>query len=459
MDRLSGLDSMFLALEGPTSFMHVGQVSIFDPSTSPEPYAFDRVRDTIAERLPLIPPFRRKIGRSPLRVGAHWIEDDDLDVHHHVRRLVLDRPADQRDLAAVASKILAEPLDLERPLWQIWVVENLENDHVATVAKVHHAAIDGVAGVEVMAHLLDFEPDPAPLDIPPASGDPGTPSLGRFVDALAGLARRPAETTRLSGASVRGLADLWRVSREDGLPPAPFTAPWSRLNGAITERRRLAVAAVPMDDLRELKDALGGVTLNDVVLALAGGALRTWLRDRDGCPDAPLTALMPVSLRVPDQGGFGNQVAIALTSLATDVADPLERVVRISQSARRAKAQTRAVGETLMRWPDVVPSGLVGRATSLYSGLRLAQVHRPAFNVVVSNVAGPDVPLYSAGARMRANFPVGPIYEGVGLNITTMSYCGDMYFGLLACPDVVPDVWSVAHEIDDACRALQKATA
>lgn len=458
MDRLSGLDSMFLALEGPTSFMHVGQVSIFDPSTSPRPYSFDRVRDTIAERLPLIPPFRRRVGRLPLRIGAHWLEDGDVEIERHVRRLVLDRPAGHRDLAAVASKILAEPLDRERPLWQIWVVENLEDDHVATVAKVHHAAVDGVAGVEVMAHLLDFEADPAPLDMPPPPGGPTESPVGRFADALAGLARRPAETARLSGASLRGLAGLWRLSRDDGLPPAPFTAPPSRLNGSITERRQLAVTAVPMDELRAVKDALG-VSLNDVVLALAGGALRNWLRERDACPDAPLTALMPVSLRARDAGGFGNQVAVALTSLATDVADPVERLIRISQSARRAKAQTRAVGKTLMRWPDVVPSGLVGRATSLYAGLRLAQVHRPAFNVVVSNVPGPDVPLYSAGARMRANFPVGPIYEGVGLNITTMSYDGDMYFGLLACPDIVPDVWSIAHEIDSACLALQKAAA
>lgn len=458
MNPLSGLDSVFLALEGPTTFMHVGQVSIYDPSTSPRPYSFDRVRDTIAERLPLIPPFRRKVGRLPFRAGAHWVEDADLDIAHHVRRLVLDRPADHRELAAVASKILAEPLDLERPLWQIWVVENLQDGHVATISKVHHAAIDGVAGVEVMAHLLDFEADPAPLEIPAVAGDASESSIGPLLDTLAGLARRPGETARLSGASLRGLADLWRVSRDGGLPPAPFAAPASLLNGPITERRQLAVASVPMDELREVKATLG-VTLNDLVLALAGGALRSWLCERNACPDRPLTALMPVSLRAPGEGGFGNQVAVALTSLATEIADPLERLIDISRSARRAKAQTQAVGETLMRWPDVVPSGLVGRATSLYSGLRLAQAHRPAFNVVVSNVPGPDVPLYSAGARMQANFPVGPIYEGVGLNITTMSYCGDMYFGLLACPDVVSDVWAVAHEIENAHRTLQKAAA
>ncbi|HVF32682.1 MAG TPA: wax ester/triacylglycerol synthase family O-acyltransferase [Acidimicrobiales bacterium] len=462
MQRLSGLDATFLYLESASNHMHVASTAIFDPSTVPGGYSFEKVKELVASRLHLLPPFRRRLVEVPFQLHHPlWVEDPDFDLDYHMRRAALPAPGGEEELAEFAADVLSRQLDRTKPLWEMYVVEGLENGLIATVTKTHHAAIDGVSGNELTVNLLDLQPEPVEIE-PDTEWKPDRiPTDLELVGyALNSLARQPVLGVKAARRTLEAAVTLRRRNRRPEItpPPAPFTAPRTPINGAITPRRKFAFTSLPLDDVKMIKNALGG-TVNDVVLALCSGALRGYLADRGELPEDPLVAMVPISVRTEDlKGAMGNQVSQMLVSLATSVDDPVERLHAISAGTEGAKEQEKAIGaETLMNWAEFAAPAVAARAARLYSNMKLADRHRPLFNVTISNVPGPNFPLYSAGSRMVAMYPMGPIADGGGLNMTVMSYMGTMFFGLVACRDTVPDVWDIARGLESSLEELRKA--
>jgi diacylglycerol O-acyltransferase / wax synthase len=463
MQRLTGLDASFLYLETPTSHMHVAGLAVFDPSTVEGGLSIERVREVYGSRLHLAPPFRRRLVEVPL--GLHhplWIEDPDFDLGYHIRHIAVPSPGGARELAELASHLVALPLDRTRPLWEVWVIEGLEDGNIAVLSKVHHAAIDGASGNELTVALLDLTPEIAEHE-PTEEWQPDRiPTDVELLGYAAGsLARQPwrvLRATRKTASAALALRRRGREAPDVAPPPAPFTAPRTPFNHALTARRSYAYTSVSLPLAKAIKNH-AGCTLNDVILALCAGGLRRYLEGVGEVPDAPLVAMVPISVRSDDQrDSLGNQVTATLCSLATDIDDPLERLGAIHDGMGAAKAQHEAIGaDTLQEWVEFAAPALAGRAARLYTRMKAADRHRPLFNVTISNVPGPPFPLYSVGARMVANYPVGPVMDGAGLNMTVMSYLDQLDFGLLTCPDVVPDVWALTDGLEAAMKELADA--
>ncbi|MGH9184838.1 MAG: WS/DGAT/MGAT family O-acyltransferase [Acidimicrobiales bacterium] len=463
MQRLSGLDASFLYLETPSGPMHVAGLAVFDPSTAPGGWSFDKAKAHYEGRLHLAAPFRRRLVQVPF--GLHhplWIEDPNFDLDAHIRRVAVPGPGGDRELAALAAQLMALPLDRSRPLWEMWVIEGLENGHIALLTKVHHAAIDGVAGNQIIVATLELTAEGDP--VPPPDEEWLPERVPRDVELLGyavnSLARQPFRVARAAVRTADTALRLRRQNREPGLapPPAPFSAPRTSLNTAITSHRSYAFRTLSLSAVKEVKNAFD-VTVNDVVLALCAGALRRYFDERGEVLEGPLVAMVPVSVRTTDQAGTaGNRVSSMLCSLATDIDDPALRLAAIHEGTKRAKQQQEAIGADLLQnWAEFAAPGVAGAAARLYSRTKMADRHRPLFNVTISNVPGPPFPLYSAGARLVGNYPLGPIADGGGLNMTVLSYQDNLDFGLLACADLIPDPFELTDGLADALEELQKA--
>ncbi len=462
MQRLTGLDATFLYLETPTTHMHVASTAVFDPTDVPEGYSFERVKEMVANRLPLLPPFRRRLVEIPFALHHPlWIEDPDFDINYHVRRAALPAPGGAVELAEFAAEVMSRPLHRNRPLWEMYIVEGLEGGYIATVTKTHHAAIDGVSGAELTANLLDLSPETMELD--PADNTwqaDRIPSDAELVGfALQSLSRQPLAAAKAVRRTAEAALNLRRRNREPNTapPPAPFSAPNTSINTAISPHRKFAFTQLSLDDVKNVKNALGG-TVNDIVLAMCAGALRRYFDEKGEELDGALVGMIPISVRAEDeQGAMGNRVSSMLVSLASDIDDPIERLATIRNATKNAKEQDKAIGaDTLTNWAEFAAPAIAARAARLYSNMKMADRHRPLFNVTISNVPGPPFPLYSAGARMVAMYPMGPIMDGGALNMTVMSYMGTMNFGLVACAETIPNVESVARYLDDSLDELMK---
>ncbi len=459
MQRLSGVDSMFLYMETPTNHMHVTGVFLLDPKTSPVGFSFARVHAMVARRLNRAAPFRRRVVEVPFRL-AHpvWIEDPDFDLDYHVRRACLPSPGGRAELEDFVGQIVALPLDRHRPLWEMYVVEGLEAGLEAVVVKMHHAAIDGVSGAELSATWLDLQADP-PLETNEDDWRPErVPSeVDLLVAAWAQLLAGPVKAARGVQRLLATALHLSEHNRDPGVlhPPLPFSAPRTSFNLAITPHRRVALGEVLLDDLKAVKNHFG-CTVNDVVLALCAGALRRYLFARGELPEEPLVGFVPISFRAEDERlSAGNRLSAMLTSLATDVADPVERLRLIAAAMSQAKAQHSLVGaDVLTDWTEFTFPALIGRAARLISSTRVFDRVRPAFNVTISNIPGPPFPLFLAGARLVGMYPLGPVVEGAGLNMTVMSYCGTVYFGFNGCRETVPDIWALPAMVVDSLDEL-----
>ncbi|HUO48020.1 MAG TPA: wax ester/triacylglycerol synthase family O-acyltransferase [Acidimicrobiales bacterium] len=472
MERVTGFDAAFLALETPTMHMHIAAVMVFEPGddgAGPEPAAvqFQRLRQLVSERLHLVPPLRRRVVRVPF--GLHhpvWLEDPDFDLDYHLRRAHLPAPGGPAELQAFVADVAGRPLDPQRPLWEMHLVEGLDSGHTALVVKIHHAAIDGTSGAEVLATFLDLGPVPraVPAPIRPWRPEPIPTEAEMLTWAATSLVRQPERAfsaLRRTVGAVRDLADhnrRLRAEHELSPPPAPFSAPRSSLNGAISAHRRFAMAEMALDDVRLVKDVFGG-TVNDVVLAVVSGALRRLLGGRGEDVDASLVAFVPISSRTEaDRGKLGNKVSGMLVSLASTVEDPVERLWAVSAASQVAKEQARALPEELLHtWAQLAAPAVSSRVARLSANMRVFDRVRPLFNVVVSNIAGPDASLWCAGSRMVALYPMGPLIEGVGLNVTVASYDTTVFFGALGCRELVPEVEYVTEYLEDALGELVKA--
>ncbi len=462
MRRLTGLDATFLYMETATSPMHVAGTYIYDPSAAPEGFDFSRFKALIANRLHKLPPFRWRLVEVPF--GLHhpiWVEDPDFDLDYHVRRTTVRSPGGRAELEELAGELMSRPLDRRRPLWEIHIIEGLEHGYVAMVSKTHHAAIDGASGAELSTNLLDTQPEPVWFDDAPVWTSERIPSDVEMLSyAINSLIRQPAKLVSTVKQTVEMVTQLRNRPKVEGVksPPSLFSAPRTSFNVPLSSNRSFGTTEVTLADIKRIRAAFGG-TVNDVVLALCTSALRRYLIDNSELPVEPLVAMVPISVRAADQkGAMGNQVSNMFVELPTNEADPVERLRLIQISTKASKEQASAIGaDALTNWAEFAAPAIAARAARLYSSMNIANRHRPLFNVTISNVPGPNYPLYCNGSPLVAWYPMGPIFDGGGLNMTVMSYTGVVHFGLVACSDAFPRVRDLASNVLEAAKELLKA--
>jgi WS/DGAT/MGAT family acyltransferase len=472
MKQLTGLDASFLALETANTTGHVGGLSVLDPSTAPEPLTLARLTEVMAERLPLVPVLRRKLLNVPLGLDQpYWIDDADFDIEYHVREIALPRPGSDAQLSEQVSRLHARPLDRSRPLWEIYLITGLARKRAAVYTKIHHAAVDGVSGTELLTVLFDMTPQGR--ELPSAEPfRPESPPPLAFIAAKAAarLAWRPVQTVQVTNQLVRMLptmapavntlvGNMLGLNRGDGsvIATRPGRAPATPFNRPITPHRRFAFRSVDLDTVKGVKKAFG-VSVNDVVMAMCAGALRRWLTDHDALPDQPLVAMIPVSVRDPaSQAALGNRVSAMLVPLPTSVAEPALRLQLVNSATRVAKAQQAAIPQGLVdQISDFAVPALTARAARVVFATGL--LHRlPPFNVTISNVPGPNVPVYMCGAKLIAHYPLSVVTDGQGLNITLVGYLGQLHFGLTSSRELVPDIDILAGYLTDELALLVEA--
>ncbi|MFN8036317.1 MAG: wax ester/triacylglycerol synthase family O-acyltransferase [Acidimicrobiia bacterium] len=465
MRRLSGLDAAFLYGETPSWHMHVSALAIADPSGMPGGFDFERFKRVVVERLPLVPQFRWRLVEVPFGLDRPgWVEERDFDPDYHVRRIGCPAPGSRIELGELVGDLVSYKLDRSRPLWEMWVIEGLEDGKIAILTKVHHSIIDGASGMSIAPLIMDVQQEPAsvsPDQVPKDSlaGERVPSGLELFGRGVVHSMLTPWRTLRYSTQLGRWGVTIGRFARRREMPTMPFQAPRTSLNAEITPHRRFAYSSVPLDRVRAVRRAFD-VKVNDVVLALCAGALRRYLEAGGELPDTPLVAQVPVSVRAEGDDAVGNKVAAMFASLATDVDDPGERLRAINESTRSAKEMQRALAaRRIMGLTDTTPPGLISLAARTYTAMGLDGRMAPVFNVIISNVPGPSFPLYIGGAKLESMLPMGPLLYGGGLNITVLSYLRNMDFGFMACREAVRDPWFIAEGIPLALDELEKAAA
>jgi WS/DGAT/MGAT family acyltransferase len=459
MKQLNGIDAAFLAAESPRWPMHVASVTVFDPSKLDGGYSAALLKNTLRQRLHRLPPFRWRVVEPPLGVARpYWIEDPEFDLDYHVRRVALPSPGGRAELAELAAEIYRRPLDRRRPLWEWWVVEGLAGGLVACVWKIHHACIDGMSGASMQEVMFDAAPEVAPSPPPPGYRwrPESVPSdLRLLLRSLPWFATTPLRIGRELGALAAGVRRAWR----EGLSPAVGGVPRTSFNHAVSQHRSFAFRSLSLSDTKRVKNVFG-VKLNDVVLAICAGALRSYLEARGELPGESLVASVPVNVRADGAARGGNQISSMLAELGTDVADPVRRLRRIQASTAASKVMHEALGaRAIMALADAPPPMLLSLALRFYARSQLVKRHPPLMNVVISNVPGPQNPLYSLGAEVKGFYPMGICVDGVGLFIGLMSYRDQLDFGVLACRELVPDPWRIADGLERALAELLQAAA
>jgi diacylglycerol O-acyltransferase len=462
MERLSGLDASFLYLESSAQLMHVCGVLLLDPATVPGGYSFERMRSDLEARMRAIPAFRRKLRPVPLEIDHPvWVEDTDFDIDRHVHRLAVPTPGDLTELAELCSHMAGIPLDRSRPLWEMSVIEGLASGQIAVFTKMHHATVDGVSGANLISVLCSLEPDAPPLDLPDTGAvSRRNPSdIELFGRGVVANLTKPWQAVRLVRPTVALVSRTIERARAGTAMAAPLTAPRTAFNGNISGRRAIALTDMSLDRVKEIRHAVEGATVNDVVLAISGGALRRFLDKRGDLPSTSLLASVPVSVHESSSRSSGtNKVSSLFAKLGTDVPDPVERLHRLAVANTHAKEHHRAIpADTLQDWAEFAAPRTFGLAVRMVAGLKLAEKGPVIHNLVISNVPGPPVPLYFMGARVDALYPLGPVFHGAGLNITVMSSNGNMHVGLIGCRDALPDIADLGADFNDELDALHAA--
>ena len=489
MQQLTSLDASFLAMESPTMYGHVGGLAVLDPSTAPGGrIEVEDLRRVIAARIDKLPPLRWKLVPVPLGLDhPYWIDDPDFDLDFHVRESAVPPPGSDRQLAETVSRMFARPLDRSRPLWELYVIHGLPEGRVAILTKVHHAAIDGVSGAEILGTLFDLTPDGAgvsptgesdgELELAGGGGEREPSELEMLARGVAGIPRQTVRAaaglyttlpnlTKMPGAAMMpGMPQLARTGSRirralrgtsDGgvLEVTTARAPKLSFNGKISSHRSVAFGSLSLGEIKALKNELG-ISVNDVVVGLCAGALRDWLIERDELPEAPLVAMIPTSVRTKSQKrAFGNRVSTMIVPIPTDIADPRQRLERAHEILKVAKERYKALPASLLTdASNFIPPALHARATRVSTEM-MARLRAPV-NVAISNVPGPSVPLYCAGAELLHNFPVSVITDGVGLNITVMSYRDGVDFGITADRGSIPDAWPVMDALERSLEQLK----
>lgn len=482
MRQLTSLDAQFLNVESTTTQGHVGSLILLDPSTAPGgQVSLESVRAVLEPRLHLAPPLRQRLVEVPLGLGRpYWADDPHFDIEFHLRELALPAPGTREQLGEQVARIHARPLDRRRPLWEGYVITGLEDGRAAYYSKIHHAAIDGISGAEILETIMDVTPEPRevpPEDVAESRPLPSRAELVRrgltaaalnplevlrsvprslsYLDELPGAANIPGAglVSSTAGLVSRALGGGHHVGHRD------LHAPRTPFNGHITSHRRFAFGSVQLADVKRVKDHFD-MTVNDVVMTLTAAALRRWLLDHDALPPTPLVVAVPVSVRTEEQAGtHGNEVSVMTAELPTHLADAHDRLVFMRDSMAEAKRHFEPVPATILKdLSQMLPTALSGMAARAL--FRLATVPGVLFNLFVSNVPGPQLPLYVAGAKVEAIYPVSAVTDFTGgLNITLFSYDGAIDFGLVACREMVPDVWNLIGYLQEALDELLELAA
>ncbi|WP_285029974.1 wax ester/triacylglycerol synthase family O-acyltransferase [Mycolicibacterium sp. lyk4-40-TYG-92] len=468
------MDAQFLAVEDGRTHGHVIGVGVYDPATAPDGrLTVETVRELVAARIHLLAPLRSKLIEVPFGIDyPYWVEDPAFELDWHIREAPDLQGGDHRDLARLTERIAAQPLDRARPLWQIHVAQGFQDGKVVVLTKLHHAAIDGVSGEQLIATLLDTEQQQSGpskpfrhTDIPPmptsaemlARGVIGSVihplrtlrSLPRAVphlDVVPNVNTLPGTTT--AAQMVRRIRRAMSTDTDGAVLRQPgVRAPRTRFNRRIEEGRSVAFTSVSLTAIKEIKSAFG-VTVNDVVMAVVSGALRSWLAERDELPDRPMVSTVPISVRAPDDGNnFGNRIGMLYATLPTHLSDPRSRLEFVHAEMDRAKRRHAAVPATLLQDANhLIPPALFGRAAraSMALGTQAGMAVGP--NLLVSNIPGSPVPLNMAGARLEAQYPVSAIFHNLALNITVLSYLDHMDWGIVGAHD--EDTWSLLASIE-----------
>ena len=458
-ERLSALDASFLYLERPAMHMHVAALAVLDPSTRPAGrLRLEDVAAVMASRLHLIPRFRQKVLTVPLDVALPvWVDDPSFDLDFHLRRAALPAPGGRRELTDYVQRVLSRPLDRTKPLWELYVIEGLEGGNVATLMKVHHAMLDGLSGMYLAAALYDLSPVPPKAQAPPSWHPEPEPSPRDLLDAaVRELLTHPARALTAAVENVRrspALAALGMGTVMSGVrsvfdmgarPSSPFDV-------RIGPNRRFAMTEAPVQLFKDVKDALGG-TVNDVVLTLVGAALSRLLRSRgEPTRGRTLRVMVPVSVRAGGEGGLGNRVAPAFVDLPVGSMSPKRRLSLVREGTRHLKESMMAMSvDTIVGLGAYAPGGLLAAAARAAS-------RGPWFNLIVSNIPGPQQPMYLAGARLLGSYPSMPLGENSALSIACASLAGTMAFGLTGDWDGMPDVDRLALALDESLAEVAKA--
>jgi WS/DGAT/MGAT family acyltransferase len=456
LDRLSSIDASFLTNESSDSHMHVGAVLIFE---GPPPSYEDFLEHT-RRRLHLVPRFRQKLANPPVQTGRpFWVDDPNFNLAYHVRHSALPAPGSEEQLRNIAGRLFSQALDRSKPLWEMWLVQGLEKNRFALINKTHHALVDGVAGVDIATVLFDVKPVPEDTspdepwvpDPPPSSAELAARGIGELARTPFKLTRRtlnaarhPFGTAKRAGEAAEALGEVaWNFTN-----PAPDVP----LNVEIGSHRRFAWTRSNLEDFKTIKNNLGG-TVNDVVLTIVSGALRSWLRSRGIRTEGlELRALVPVSIRAEDERGqTGNRIAAMRGPLPVYVEDPVKRLGIVRLAMDDLKDSKQALGaEVISRFNDFAPPTLLAQASRINFSTRL-------FNLIVTNVPGPQIPLYVLGRELQDVFPVAFLPEHHALAIAIMSYNGGINFGLLADYDSMEDVDLIADGLNESLNELLEA--
>ncbi|MGB8405536.1 MAG: wax ester/triacylglycerol synthase family O-acyltransferase [Mycobacterium sp.] len=448
--RLSGLDASFLYLETAVQPLHVCSVLELDTATIPGGYTFDRLREALGQRIQAMPQFREKLADSPFNLDHPvWVDDEDFDLYRHVHRIGLPAPGGRNELAEICGHIAALSLDRTRPLWEMWVIENVaatdpsSGGRLAVLTKVHHAGVDGVTGANLMSQLCTTEPDaPAPE---PVAGVGTASELEIAVRGAVKFVSRPLKLANMLPATATTVIDTVRRAAKGLTMAAPFAAPKTAFNANVTAHRNVAFAQLDLEDIKTVKNHFN-VKVNDVVMALVSGVLRRYLLDQDALPDSTLIGMVPVSVHGRSDRPGRNQVSGMFTKLETTIEDPAERLRAIAEASSVAKQHSSAISATLLQdWSQFAAPAVFGVAMRVYAASKLTEA-KPVHNLVISNVPGPQEPLYFLGAEVKAMYPLGPLFHGSGLNITVMSLNGGLDVGLISCPELIPDLWEMADD-------------
>jgi diacylglycerol O-acyltransferase / wax synthase len=453
-DRLSGLDASFLHLEDASAHMHVAGVMLFEGS--PPPY--DELLETFEQRLPLVPRYRQRLAFVPLGQGRpKWVDDPHLNLRYHVRSTALPSPGSERQLQDLAGRVFSQQLDRDKPLWEVWLVEGLEGDRFAMLSKTHHALVDGISGVDIISVLFDTSPEPV---VPTAPGDRWLPrpmpSRAQLLgEALPERATIPTEVARSVRRVFRGPRRVLGAARDAavgvgamawaGLNPAPQ----SPYNKPIGPHRRFTWVRASLRDVKGIKDSLGG-TVNDVVLATVAGALGRHLRRRGQSTDGlELKAMVPVSVRQDiERGALGNRVAAMMAPLPVWCQEPMARLDIVREELKGLKSSGQAVGaQVLTDLSGFAPSTILDQASRVAGRQRF-------FNLVVTNVPGPQFPLYLLGRRMLDPFPMVPLAKGQGIGVALLSYDGAINFGIVGDYDLLWDLDEFADDLRESLAEL-----
>ena len=467
MQQLSGMDAAFLYFETRNAPTHIGSFAIYDQSTAPGGrVTFKGILANVERRLHLARCFRQKLVTVPFDIDhPYWIEDPEFDLEFHVRHIALPHPGDWRQLCIQVARIHSRPLDLARPLWEMYVIEGLDNVEgvpaggFAVLTKIHHAAIDGVSGAELAGAVHDTAPDAEP---PPPENrwvperEPGFLELAART-TLNNL-RNPFRFVQVLGRSGPGLVNAFLGSDEDEIEttgPVPRT----RFNGTISPHRVVEGRTFSLQDIRDIRKRVPGATVNDVVLTVCSGALRRYLDSHGELPDESLVAMAPISVRThEEEGTAGNRISAMSVTLYSDEPDPLERLRKVYHGTQASKATAEAVGaRTMTDITQFMPGALAGLAARLYTRLGLANAVQPFLNTVITNVPGPQIPLYFTGARMVGLYGMGPVMDGMGIIHPVFSFSGRISISVTACRDMLPDPGFYAECLQASFDALLAA--